>query len=272
MVLAQADIDSYRREGVVVLRGVVPPATLSCLADGVAENLAHPSQWANDYTPTGENGRFFDDYVSWQRIEAFRTAALEGILPTIAAELMGTKSPRFFHEHVLVKEPGTATPTPWHHDDPYYGVDGMDNVSLWVPLDPIPESIALRCLAGSHATGNRYVPNRFLDDSPYPVDPTFTNARSFVPLPASIVLDADPGVLVCPARPGDVVAFHFRTLHSAPGTIAHPERRRVVSFRYVGDDARFATRPWTTSPPFPSHGLTEGDELDDERFPRIILS
>ncbi len=256
----------------MVLRGVVPPATLAGLAEGVAENLATPSPWANDYTPTSENGRFFDDYVSWQRIPAFRTAALAGILPSIAGELMGTSTPRFFHEHVLVKEPGTATPTPWHHDDPYYCVDGMNNVSLWVPLDPIPAAIALRCVAGSHATGERYVPNRFLDESPYPVDPSFTNARSFVPSPASAVLDADPSVRVCPARPGDVVAFHFRTLHSAPGTTAHPHRRRVVSFRYVGDDARFAARPWTTSPPFPANGLKSGDELDEERFPRITLS
>jgi hypothetical protein len=46
----------------------------------------------------------------------------------------------------------------------------------------------------------------------------------------------------------------------------------VVSFRYVGDDARFAARPWTTSPPFPANGLKSGDELDEERFPRITLS
>ena len=27
---------------------------------------------------------------------------------------------RFFHEHALVKEPGTSEITPWHHDEPYY--------------------------------------------------------------------------------------------------------------------------------------------------------
>ena len=73
-------------------------------------------------------------------------------------------------------------------------------------------------------------------------------------------------------EPGDVVAFHFRTLHAAPGTGGHPHRRRVVSFRYVGDDVRFATRPWTTSPPFPANGLVDGDELDEERFPLVSLS
>ena len=139
-----SDVEAYRRDGFVILKGVVPLAALDELARGVDANMESPSDWTNDYTPKGAGGRFFDDYVSWQRIPEFRNAALEGAIPEIAGALMATKRPRFFHEHVLVKEPGTVTPTPWHHDDPYYGIDGMDNVSLWVPLDPVPEAIALR--------------------------------------------------------------------------------------------------------------------------------
>jgi ectoine hydroxylase-related dioxygenase (phytanoyl-CoA dioxygenase family) len=76
----------------------------------------------------------------------------------------------------------------------------------------------------------------------------------------------------CAAEPGDVVAFHFRTLHGAPGTTTHRFRRRVVSYRYVGDDARWITRPWKTSPPLSPDGLADGDELDDPRFPLVQLS
>ena len=45
----------------------------------------------------------------------------------------------FYHEHVLVKEPGTAARTPWHHDQSYYPVDGDDLCSLWIPVDPVRE-------------------------------------------------------------------------------------------------------------------------------------
>ena len=266
-LVSAVDIEKYRRDGFVVLRGVVPRDVLGALAVGVDKNLASPSDWANDYTPQGAGGRFFDDYVSWQRIAEFRDAALGGVLPAIAGSLMGTTRPRFFHEHVLVKEPGTVTPTPWHHDDPYYGIDGLDNVSLWVPLDPIPEPIALRCLAASHASGRRYVPNRFKDDSPY-----VTNAQGFELMGDPARWWGNPLVQACPAEPGDLVAFHFRTLHAAPGTENHSARRRVVSFRYLGDDARWAERPWTTSPPFPSSGLAPGDLPDEARFPTIIVN
>lgn len=263
-VLSKNDVDSYRRDGFVVLRGVVPAATLGAIEAGVGANLASPSEWSNDYTTGDSGGRFFDDYVSWKRIPQFAETALNGVLPQIAGELMGTRTPRFFHEHVLVKEPGTATPTPWHHDDPYYGVEGMQNVSLWVPLDPVPATVALRCIAGSHLVPRRFIPNRFVDDSPY-----VAGAAGFELFPSAGELESLGESVVCPAQPGDVVAFHFRTLHSAPGTTDHPLRRRVVSYRYVGDDVRWISRPWKTSPPFEPNGLRDGDVLDDTRFPRI---
>lgn len=266
-VVSDEEVESYRHDGVVVLRGVIDPDALSVIADGVEANLASPSRWSNDYTPGQDGGRFFDDYVNWSRIPAFADTALDGVLPRIAAALMGTDHPRFFHEHVLVKEPGTATPTPWHHDDPYYGVEGMDNVSLWVPLDPIPESIALRCITGSHRLGRRFIPNRFVDDSPY-VD----IADGFELFPSVDELERLGPTMICDAQPGDVVAFHFRTLHSAPGTVGHPHRRRIVSYRYVGDDVRWVTRPWTTSPPFEADGLVDGDVLDDARFPVAVIA
>ena len=266
-VVSLTDVESFGRDGFVVLRGVVPEATLRTIESGVEANLSSPSEWSNDYTPEGSGGRFFDDYVSWGRIPQFADAALRGVLPRIAGELMGTDEPRFFHEHVLVKEPGTATPTPWHHDDPYYGVEGMQNVSLWVPLDPVPSSIALRCIRGSHLVPRRFIPNRFVDDSPY-----VAQASGFELFPAVDELESLGESVECPAGPGDVVAFHFRTLHSAPGTVDHPLRRRIVSFRYFGDDVRWITRPWKTSPPFEPQGLRDGDIPDEGRFPRVAIN
>ena len=270
--VSAAEAEKYARDGVVVLKGVVDGALLETLARGVEKNLASPGPWANDYTPDGQPGRFFDDYVNWQRISEFGDAALGGVLPRIAAGLLGTRSPRFFHEHVLVKEPGTPTPTPWHHDDPYYGLDAMATVSLWVPLDPAPEAVALRCIVGSHLTGKRFIPNRFVDDTPYVTSAQAGPNGEFEPLTNPDSLYSHPKIESFPAEPGDVVAFHFRTLHSAPGTIHHASRRRVVSFRYVGDDARWGERPWTTSPPLAPQGLTLGGKLDDPRFPLVVLS
>ena len=71
-------------------------------------------------------------------------------------------------------------------------------------------------------------------------------------------------------EPGDVIAFHYRTLHDAPGNPAGARRRRVVSLRWLGDDAVWAERPWQVSPPFEPEGLAAGDPLDEHRFPIVV--
>jgi ectoine hydroxylase-related dioxygenase (phytanoyl-CoA dioxygenase family) len=136
--LAPSIVETYRRDGVVVLKNLVTPQVIDDLARGVESNMAAPGPWANEYTPQGSSGRFFDDYVNWKRFDDFARHATQGPIPQAARELMGSQVARLFHEHVLVKEAETKEVTPWHHDDPYYGIDGMDNVSIWIPLDPIP--------------------------------------------------------------------------------------------------------------------------------------
>ena len=263
-LVSSNEVSKYERDGVVVLRNVLSQNVIAELSDALAQNMQSPGPWANEYAASSQQGRFFDDYVNWSRFDAYKTHALAGVLPQIALALMQKTSGRFFHEHVLVKESGNNQVTPWHNDEPYYGIDSVNNVSLWVPLDPIPEKIALRAIAGSHKWGKKFIPRKFVDQSPY-----VASANEYEPLPDSNELDVAENIESFAAMPGDLVAFHFRTLHSAPSTTNYPDRRRVVSFRYVDCDAVWSTRPWKTSPPLEPRELKLGDLLADERFPLI---
>ena len=69
---------------------------------------------------------------------------------------------RLYHDHVLVKEPGTQQRTPWHQDIPYYNVDGRLNVSMWCPVDPVARESTLELVAGTHL-GPWFMPRSFLD-------------------------------------------------------------------------------------------------------------
>lgn len=265
-LVSPSDITKYKLDGVVLLRNVLSAQTIAELEIAVEENMKSPGPWANEYAANSRQGRFFDDYVNWSRFDAYKTCALSGVLPQIALALMQKTSGRFFHEHVLVKESGNNQVTPWHNDEPYYGIDSIDNVSLWVPLDPIPDKIALRAIAGSHRWGKKFIPRKFVDQSPY-----VAGASEYEPLPDLKELDVADNIENFVAMPGDLVAFHFRTLHSAPSTTNYPDRRRVVSFRYVDADAVWSTRQWKTSPPLEPNALKPGDLLNDERFPIITL-
>ena len=264
MTIDPALVEDFQRDGAVVLRGALDDRWLALLADGVEYNRLHPSAWAHWYTDAGPrpsgSGR---DYVTWPNVDAYRQVAFDSGLAEVAGQLMRSDTVRFFHDHVLVKEPGAVEPTPWHHDDPYYCVDGMQNVSMWIALDPVPASSGLQFIAGSHLWNRRFVPRRFIDQTPYgPAD------ERFELLPDADELVAGQRLIGWDVEPGDVIAFHYRTLHGAPGNQS-TTRRRAVSLRWLGDDARFGVRPWTTSPPYEPNGLVEGSPLDgDPRFPR----
>lgn len=253
-------IDSYQQDGVVLLKGVFRP-WIESLAAGVAELMANPSEYGHARTVVPKDGSapFFQDYCNWSRIPDFERFVLHSPAAEIAAALMQSKTATFFHEHTLVKPPGGSTVTPWHHDQPYYCVEGQQNVSFWIPLDPVAEAISLRCIRGSHRWGDEFSPTRFNGSKLY------AHSR-FKELPDIDAHQDDYDIVSWALEPGDAVAFHYRTLHGARGN-ATARARRVFSARWVGDDATFADRGGVTSPPFPELTLKDGEALVSPLFP-----
>ena len=81
--------------------------------------------------------------------------------------------------------------------------------------------------------------------------------------------DIPAQVIAKGAQPGDAVLFDFRTVHGARGNEAR-HRRRVLSLRWVGDDARYTERPGRTSPPYPGHDMVEGQRLRQDWVPVVV--
>ena len=119
--IEQTSIEEFQTQGVVVLRGVFSD-WIDTLQRGVERNLAQPGPYTKGYTPQGGSGRFFGDYCNWQRIPEYDDFVRHSASGAIAGQLMQSSHARFFHEHVLVKEPGTEERTPWHHDQPDDGI------------------------------------------------------------------------------------------------------------------------------------------------------
>ena len=261
--LADADITLYQTEGVACLRGVLPAQWVSRLAEGVAENLANPGPYGKNHAEG--SSAYFGDYHNFPRIKAFREAAEDGPLGAIAGWLMGGGKAQLFHEHVLVKEPGNGTATPWHQDQPYYSVDGNQTVSLWVPLDPVVAEVCPKFLAGSHADGKLYVPKRFKTNAALEGD-----TSQYTQFDGVDEVKEKSRLRFWALAPGDMIAFNFKTLHNAPPNTSS-NRRRAISFRFFGEDARHALRPHAVSPPYPEMGLkvAHGARLPEDWFPVV---
>jgi ectoine hydroxylase-related dioxygenase (phytanoyl-CoA dioxygenase family) len=259
-VIDDATAEAFQTNGAVYLPGLLGDR-VDALRAAVAENMANPSPFERTYAPDDGSAPFFQDFCNWSRIDGYRDAVLASPMAEAAARLMGSKTARIFHDHVLVKEPGNSMETPWHQDQPYYLVDGRQSVSFWVPLDPVPREIALEFVGGSHKWGKDFRPERFNGQSLYDGDDS-----ERVPDMAARRDEFD--VLAWEMQPGDAVAFNFRTLHGAPANTTS-NRRRAVSFRWVGDDAVFRKRAGRTSPPFPDLAYEDGAPFEGADFPAV---
>lgn len=166
-LVSDAEIEHFERDGVFCLRGVFDPAWLDELAEGVEQNFAAPGPDSTVYTQPDQPGGFYDDYCNWRRILQYKRFLFESPVAEVAGRLMRSSVARIYHEHVLVKEPGTQEVTPWHHDLPYYGVDGEQLCSIWLPLDAVPKSACPEFVAGSHRSGVLYYPRFFINHENY---------------------------------------------------------------------------------------------------------
>jgi len=264
VAVAPASVKAFGRDGAVCIRAAFSGDDIGLVEEAIERNLAEPSERALVASRPDDPGRFFEDFCNWQRLPELERLVRYSPAAAIAAELMGADRVRFFHDHVLVKEPGTAQRTPWHQDQPYYNVDGTQTCSVWIPVDPVPIASTLEFVAGSHI-GPWLMPRTFLD-----------NRAKWFPDGA---LDELPDIesdrsafeiLGWELEPGDAVFFNMLTLHCASG-VAGMHRRRALSLRFLGDDVTHAPREWKTSPDFPglADELVAGAPMDHPLFPVV---
>ena len=260
-MIDEKQIDFFSKNGAIFLKGYFTD-WIEVLKSGIEKLIDNPSPRERSYTPKDGTAPFFQDLCNWQRISEFEKFIFNSDIGEVASKLMQSNVSRFFHDHVLVKEPGSSIVTPWHQDQSYYCTSGKQTISFWIPLDNISLNNTLSCISGSHKWGKLHKPKRF--------DGTdlFENDNS------EDVPDIDNNldqyeILSWPMEPGDAIGFNFKTLHGAPANTGSKFRRRVFSARWVGDDAIFVDRKGKGSPPFDHITLKDGDKLMGDDFPVV---
>ncbi|HYB63687.1 MAG TPA: phytanoyl-CoA dioxygenase family protein [Steroidobacteraceae bacterium] len=262
--VSPADVAAFQADGAVVLRQLLRPHEVALLRSGIDANLAQPSPRAKIASARDDPGFFLEDFCCWQENDRYRRVIFESALGEAGGLLMQSGSARLYHDHMLTKEPGTRQRTPWHQDQPYYNIEGRQNCSFWIPVDPVARESTLEFVAGSHS-GPWLMPRSFLAS-----EAKWFPEGSLADLPD---IEADRGryrILGWALEPGDAVCFHMLTLHATAG-VAAGQRRRVFSVRLLGDDIRHAPRRWQTSPDFPGleAELAAGAPMEHALFPLL---
>jgi len=267
------EIAAFERDGAVCLRGALDAGWLERLAEALERELAETrsadlSAMARGLAAAGTDaasapasGRFVAGTDHWRHDAVFRDFATASPLPALAAGLLRSAKAFLYEDSVLVKEPGTREATAYHQDLGYFHVEGEQACTTWCPLDRVTaESGALRYVRGSHRWKRTFRPNLFVTTREIPGTEGET-----VP---EIEADPDAYEILCfDVEPGDVAVHHARTIHGAFPN-ASGRRRRAVSVRYCGDDARYRIRPG--APTKPHHALVrDGDPLGDPDCPQV---
>ncbi|MGH7806120.1 MAG: phytanoyl-CoA dioxygenase family protein, partial [Candidatus Binatia bacterium] len=124
------EILAFYRDGAAILRAIIEPDWIETMRTAVDRVLARRGEFSFDHQERDRPGRFRDDLFLWRRDPDFDGFMRRSPMPELAARVLGCRTLRFFYDQLLVKEPGTVQPTPWHQDLPYWPIRGSQIVSI----------------------------------------------------------------------------------------------------------------------------------------------
>jgi ectoine hydroxylase-related dioxygenase (phytanoyl-CoA dioxygenase family) len=242
--------DTYARDGVVHIPQALGPRCLKLAEEAFNWSMAHPGPLARSFE--GGTGTFYNDLLNPDALPAYRALLETSETADVVAALWPKSDVWFLYEQIFLKEGGESRRTPWHQDSSYLPIEGDTIAVMWIPFDPVAKEDALEFVRGSHR-GVLYDGSTF--DPKDDTTPLYGDG-SMPRLPDIEKNRSAYDILSWGCVPGDVLVFHPAILHGGAPTHVGT-RRRTLSLRFFGDDARYASRP----------GFTENeDSLDESVF------
>jgi ectoine hydroxylase-related dioxygenase (phytanoyl-CoA dioxygenase family) len=149
--LSQDQIESFRERGFVKLKEVLSPQTIEHYGKAITEEVKQLNKQTLPMSERNTYQRAFLQVMNiWTKSEVVKEFAFSKKLARIAAQLMGVKGVRMYHDQALYKEPGGGF-TPWHADQYYWPLSNSNSVTAWVPLQATPKEMGpLAFSVGSH--------------------------------------------------------------------------------------------------------------------------
>jgi hypothetical protein len=223
----------FLRDGVVCVRAALCPAALQEMEEFFDYVVEHPGPLSKRLYPD-DDAAVYTDFFNLNLWSRFRNVYEHSAVPDIIRHLWDCDDIWLFFEQVWWKSGGEARRTPWHQDASYTPIAGRHSAIAWIPLDAVAQEDALEFVRGSHL-GPVYATSSFdaSEDTATELD-----VAKIPPLPD---IQKDRGsfdIVSWAMEPGDLVVFHFSTLHGGGATHAGGQRR-TLSLRYFGPDAVF---------------------------------
>ena len=132
MKLTNKQVERFESDGVIHVPGAVDKDWIDELLEMSEKAMSTHGEWINDGNPGAQANRMFTKRYMWKDNSVIARFLKEGPCGAIAGQAMCSSSARFYFDHLLIKEPMTEAPTPWHQDIPYWPFMGSQVCSVWV--------------------------------------------------------------------------------------------------------------------------------------------
>ena len=248
VAIGDIGVAAFRRDGYLVVPGLVPQAICAELTNAVTHDLdplIGPAEFEADLGYPGappsreaEGGstprRLLhalarDDFGSW---------ALHPSVAGILRDLMAEDDVRLsqcHHNCVMTKHPGYSSATHWHQDIRYWSFDRPELISMWIALGrEVAGNGAIHVIPGSHELDldrGRFDRDLFL--------------RPELPENAALIESAQ----VVELSAGDAMFFHSRLFHAAGRNDSAAVKMSLVFTYHAADNCPI---PGTRSAFYPS--------------------
>ena len=229
--LERSHRQEFRENGFIKLPNVLSTGAVARLRKELIQLLR---QSFDTKTSAPYDNRFLSLEMMWLQNTLLRSYVLSPRIAKIAADLLGVKSVRLYHDNALAKEPGCGR-TPWHCDDDHFPLATDDVVTAWIPAQPIPAAMGPLAFAKPLSIFDLVKDIHFNK-----FDTSYDKQIAAVFKSNNVAVEDSPFAM------GEVSFHHNRSFHTA-GRNKTTRTRIVLANTFFADGARVVDQPTMVS-------------------------
>ena len=271
-LLTSQEIENFKKDGAIVLRNKFDVSWIEKLKKGIERDIKNPSPRFKSHTLEKGVPAYLEDYWTWDLVPEFKDFVFNSPYAKIACQLMSAKKINLVMDNWFLREGGSKSKTPFHHDVSYFDMEGTMCV-LWLPLQPSKKEEGVAWVKGSHLWNKLFLRVLFKDGHKIEGDECIINGKKYETPPDILGNKEKYEFLNWDCDLGDCVIFDMRTLHGAISPSIPNKTLSRYTLRVAKEDAKISyIGDWTSynyRKAMQDAGYKNGDPLGGEMFPTL---
>ena len=271
-ILTNDEISQFKKDGAIFLKGKFDISWIEKLQNGIKKDIKNPSPRFKSHTLQKGVPAYLEDYWTWQLIPEFKDFVFNSPYAQMASELMSAKKINLVMDNWFLREGGSKSSTPFHHDISYFDMEGTMCV-LWLPLEPTKKEEGISFIKDSHLWNKLFLRVLFKDGHKIEGNECVINGKKYE-IPPDILGNKDKyEFLQWDCDLGDCIIFDMRSLHGNLSLTIPDKTLSRYTLRVAKEDAKISyVGDWTSynyRKAMQEAGYKNGNPLGGKMFPTL---